>query len=205
MLFLPQHYEKNYRYPLIVWLHSGGADASQMLTVMAKLSLRNYVGVSVNGFPARFDGELSWPESSLEIAETRRRVADAIDYARLKTSIADQRILLAGLADGGTMAFRLAFAWPHLIAGAASFNGPLPSGHAPLAHWERSRHVPLFWSHSRRSPDFAESDLCEQLKLLHAASFNLTLRQYPTADVLPAKALRDVNTWVMEMIESAVV
>ncbi|HMP79751.1 MAG TPA: hypothetical protein PKD54_09895 [Pirellulaceae bacterium] len=203
-LFIPQYYEKHYRYPLIVWLHSHGADASQMLRVMAKLSLRNYVGVAVHGLPARFDGHLCWPESSREIALAAERVSNAIDYARSKTTIADHRIILAGQADGGTMAFRLAFAWPQVIAAAASFNGPLPVGQAPLSRWQNCRQIPLFWSHARYSADFSETEMCEQLKLLHSAGFNLTLRQYPTSDELPAKSLRDANAWIMEMIETSV-
>ena len=44
-LFTPLHYERNYAYPLIVWLHGPGDDERQVTRVMPLVSMRNYVGV----------------------------------------------------------------------------------------------------------------------------------------------------------------
>src|SRR5215213_251302 len=47
--FIPQQYEPNYPYPLLVMLHARGGDEGQMVRSMPALSWRNYVGLSLRG------------------------------------------------------------------------------------------------------------------------------------------------------------
>src|SRR5712671_2640353 len=47
--FVPQRYEPNYAYPLLVLFHSRGGDEQQMVRSMPALSWRNYVGLSLRG------------------------------------------------------------------------------------------------------------------------------------------------------------
>src|SRR5437588_12328862 len=47
--FIPQRYEPNYAYPLLVLFHARGGDEQQMVRSMPALSWRNYVGLSVRG------------------------------------------------------------------------------------------------------------------------------------------------------------
>src|SRR4051812_10473638 len=47
--FIPQRYEPNYPYPLLVLFHARGGDEEQMVRSMPALSWRNYVGLSLRG------------------------------------------------------------------------------------------------------------------------------------------------------------
>src|SRR5690242_365104 len=47
--FVPQRYEPNYAYPLLVLLHARAGDEQQMVRSMPALSWRNYVGLSLRG------------------------------------------------------------------------------------------------------------------------------------------------------------
>jgi len=47
--FVPQRYEPNYPYPLLVLFHGRGGDDQQMVRSMPALSWRNYVGLSLRG------------------------------------------------------------------------------------------------------------------------------------------------------------
>lgn len=49
MLFAPLHYEPNYAYPLLIWLHGPGEDEQQLRRIMPAISLRNYVAVAPRG------------------------------------------------------------------------------------------------------------------------------------------------------------
>ena len=51
-LFAPLHYEKNYAYPLIVWLHGPGGDEGQLKRIMPCISTRNYAAVAPRGTAA---------------------------------------------------------------------------------------------------------------------------------------------------------
>lgn len=56
--FIPQRYEPNYAYPLLVLLHNRGGDEHQMLASMPAMSWRNYVGLSLRGpEPLTRDGQ----------------------------------------------------------------------------------------------------------------------------------------------------
>src|SRR5260370_32015783 len=48
-MFVPQRYEPNYAYPLLVLFHPRGGDDQQMVRSMPALSWRNYVGLSLRG------------------------------------------------------------------------------------------------------------------------------------------------------------
>jgi phospholipase/carboxylesterase len=47
--FVPQRYEPNYAYPLLVLFHGRGGDEQQMVRSMPAMSWRNYVGLSLRG------------------------------------------------------------------------------------------------------------------------------------------------------------
>ena len=47
--FIPQRYEPNYAYPLLVLFHARGGDEEQLVRSMPALSWRNYVGLSLRG------------------------------------------------------------------------------------------------------------------------------------------------------------
>lgn len=48
-MFVPQRYEPNYAYPLLVLFHGRGGDEQQMVRSMPALSWRNYVGLGLRG------------------------------------------------------------------------------------------------------------------------------------------------------------
>jgi phospholipase/carboxylesterase len=47
--YVPQRYEPNYPYPLLVMLHSRGSDEQQMVRSADAMNWRNYVGLSLRG------------------------------------------------------------------------------------------------------------------------------------------------------------
>lgn len=203
-LFVPMHYEKNYAYPLVVWLHSDGQDSDQVQKVMLEMSMRNYVGVSPRAPQGSHSVGYFWDQDFDTIEESHEAVMNAIDTAAVRFNIATNRIFLAGMGSGGTMAFRIAFERPEIFAGVMSINGPVPE-RTPLRDWSRCRELPVFWAHGRQSTAFNQDQLCEQLRLLHVAGFSVTLRQYPHSDLLCQNTMSDMNRWAMEMISTAII
>jgi hypothetical protein len=59
--------------------------------------------------------------------------------------------------------------------------------------------MPIFWTHCRHHRRFAESTLARQLRLLHIAGFNVTLRQYPASHDC-RQILPDANRWIMDLV-----
>jgi len=201
-LFAPLHYEPNYAYPLLVWLHGCRGDERQLLRVMPLVSMRNYVGVAPRG-PLTAEGSrpaYAWLGQEVDFAEAERRVAVGIEAAADRFHIASDRIFLAGCGEGGQVALQLALRQPERFAGAVTLGGPFPSEHAPLARIKESRRVPLMIMHGRDSRDYPVEQLCQHLRLFHAAGMSVTVRQYPCGDEVTTKMLSDLDTWLMEQV-----
>lgn len=201
-VFTPLHYERNYAYPLIVWLHGAGDDERQVSRIMPHVSLRNFVAVGPRGTVEcdRSDDGFHWSQDAAQIDLAEDRVASAISAARRWLNIARERVFLAGYGCGGTMAFRLALRQPRRYAGVVSIGGAFPSTLRPLARLHEVRSLNVLLSTSRTSRAYPPREVCQNLRLFHAAGMSACLRQYPGGDELTDNMLADVNRWIMEQL-----
>lgn len=198
-VLVPQHYEQNYAYPLLVWLHDAGGDECELKKIMPLVSLRNYVSLAVRG-PSAAQRGFAWPESADAILAAESRVDEAVAQAHQRFHVHPNRIFIAGAGAGGTMALRLALRWPDRFAGGASIGGCFPQGHSPLARLMQARRSRLLVMHCRDSETYSVDQVCEELSLFHAAGMSVTLRQYPCGDELTTQMLRDLDVWLMEQV-----
>jgi len=202
-LFAPLHYEPNYAYPLLVWLHGPGSDERQLMRIMPLVSMRNYVAVAPRGLGMTgHDGRqiFGWSQSPQHIQQAEQRILDCIDEAEEKYHVSPKRLFLAGFDCGGTMAFRVAMNHPTRFAGVLSVGGGFPSGQNPLGQWTRARRLAVFVAVGRDSLEYAPARACDDLRLFHAAGLSVTLRQYPVGHELAPQILRDVDRWIIEQI-----
>ena len=208
--FAPLHYEKNYQYPLVIWLHGPDDDERQLQRVMPLISMRNYVSVGPRGTVVAPNGAaFDWVAESDAVSETELAIAEqvafgALDAARERFHIDEQKVFVAGLQSGGTMALRIGLMHPNLFAGALSIGGEFPTGHTPLQQLQQVRQLPLFIAHCRDSETYTTQKTCEELRLFHAAGMNVMLRQYPCPDELTTKMLQDMDAWMMEHVTGIV-
>jgi phospholipase/carboxylesterase len=203
--FGPLHYERNYAYPLIVWLHGPGDNENQLKRIMPLVSLRNFTAVAPRGTlaidlesPDRSGYGWSQDEDHLELAE--QRILGAVDDAQEKFNVAPRRIFVGGFRCGGTMAFRMAMNHPDQFAGAISLGGPFPSTGAPLARINESRKVAILLASALDSSLYPPERVARDLRLFYTAGMAVTLRQYPCGDEVTTQMLVDINTWVMDRI-----
>jgi phospholipase/carboxylesterase len=201
--FLPQHFEPNYAYPLVVWLHGPHDNENQLKSVMPYVSMRNYVGVGPRGTTASEldDGSqirFRWVQAETHVHIAEQRVLEAIDEATRRWNIAHNRTFIAGLHCGGTMALRLALRNPERFAGALSFGGRFPTQFAPLARLHRVRQLPLFIAITAASKLYPQQDVCQHLRLFHAAHLKVTIHHYSGDDALTTQMLKDMDHWVMD-------
>jgi len=206
-VFAPLHYESNYAYPLLVWLHGGCDNEQQLRRIMPLVSMRNYVAVAPRGTEEEQTraGRVAygWSQSPEHIPLAEQRVLASIDDIQQRFHIEPRRVFLAGLADGGTMAYRIALNYPWRFAGVLSIGGAFPAEGCPLRNLAAVREMPIMLTTGRNSRHYPETRVCGDLRLLHSAGMSVTLRQYPSADELTTKMLADMNCWIMERISSS--
>lgn len=202
-LFGPMHYEPNYAYPLLVWLHGSGLSERQLVKVMPLVSTRNYVAVAPRGTTeagAASAGRFTWSQRFNELALAEHRIFDAIDLAQRRYHIGKRRVFLAGSGIGGTVALRTALMHPARFAGVLSLGGAFPSGHAPLARIAECRRLPIFLGYGRDDATFGDAEVAEQMRLFHAAGMHVSLRQYPGDGGLAPHMLSDMDRWIMGIV-----
>ena len=205
--FAPMHYEKNYAYPLIVWLHGDGMNETQLLRVMPMISLRNYMAVSLRGNPGYDENGKEKPGfywSREGYDEALAGVLECVEVTEKQYHISPKKIYVAGSGGGGSMALRLAFKNPNFFTGVISLDGPVPDDGMMLEHLKELRKVRIMIGLSRGSEKYPVEAFCAHLPVLHAAGLQVTVRNYPTAGALQTDMLRDVDRWIMGSIDSAV-
>ena len=203
--FVPLHYEANYAYPLLVWLHGEGESERQLRSVVPRISMRNYVAIAPRGTQRVPDHDSSymsytWQQTDDDILLSEHRVVECVELARDRSHVASERIFLLGYGSGGTMALRIGMLYPSLFAGIASIGGPFPIGLTPLTRIKQARHLQILLVQSRESTMYSEATVCDNLRLLHAAGMSLTLRQYPRGDELSDQMLGDIDEWIMAQV-----
>lgn len=205
VVFAPMHYEPNYAYPLVVWLHGDGANERQLVKLMPQISLRNYVGVAPRGPAERsLRGKaFGWSLRGAGVAEAEQRVFELIEAVGRRYHVARRRVFLAGADAGGTVALRIALTYPDRFAGALSFGGPFPAGGTPLVRLEEARRLPLFIAYDGGATDFDSARLDEQIRLFYTACMQVMLRSYPPRSHLGRQMLADADRWMMELVTGA--
>jgi len=201
-LFAPLHYEPNYSYPLIVWLHGPKDNEHQLRRIMPLLSLRNYAAIgprATNAYADQTPG-FFWATQAGSVSAAERSVLDCLEVARSRFNVNPERVFLAGYDCGGTMAFEVGLRHPDKFAGVISLGGSFPTARPLLSSLPQLRKLPLFIAHGRDSAEYPVERLCEDLRLFHVAGMSVTVRQYPCGDELTTKMLQDLNLWIMERV-----
>jgi phospholipase/carboxylesterase len=202
-IFAPLHYESGYAYPLIVWLHGRGGNERQLQRIMPLVSMRNYIAIAPRG--NRLSDQpcqepYGWLQTDEHIQQAQQSVFDSVELASRKFHVCSRRIFLTGYDQGGTMALRIALSHPTRFAGAISLCGRFPTGRTPFGNLVAARRLAVFLGTGRISQEYPAAQVCEDLRLLHAAGLSVTLRQYPCGDELMPQMLSDLDRWIIEQI-----
>ena len=201
---VPLHYEPNYRYPLIVWLHHAGHNERQVEMVMPHISLRNYVAVGVRGSRASDSAghRFEWGWSPAGVDAAHEAVAFAVEEASGRYSVDPGRVVLAGYRDGGTMAMRLALRDPERFSGVVSLGGPLPVSGGQLGNFQqlRQRRLPMLWQWACSGAHWDPERFTAELRTAMSLRARVEARQYADEDEMNTVALADINAWVMREI-----
>jgi predicted esterase len=142
---LPQNYDKQKEYPLIVYLHGSGGDEKSIYRVPYFFP-DDFLGLSVNGRGPATD--YCYNNAQVDISESIEEVVK--NY-----SIDKENIILSGTSMGGFGVYRTYYETPGKFKAIASFSG-LPKG--KIAGPEQ--------------PNFLEANYLKNFKGLHIFIFH---------------------------------
>jgi phospholipase/carboxylesterase len=203
--FLPTGYEPNYAYPLVVFFHGQGGNEEQILRLAPRLSRRNYICIGLRGplsLGRAADGRIaySWGQDSPCDAQTEDYVFRAVEQTRRNYHIHSERIYLAGICEGATLAYRLGLTYPQRFGGIIALNGTLPSRGSLLFRLNEVRSLRVLIGHGIANAVMPLALASQQFRMLYAAGLDVRMHTYPTTHRLHPDMLRDVNRWIMNGI-----
>lgn len=197
-VYLPENYEPNYAYPLVIWLHGDGGNEEDLQLVMPLVSDRNYIGMAIR---APWD---SWTEA--EHANTHDFETDlhaTVCRLRSQFHVHSERIYLAGFGSGATMALQTVLNRPEWFAGAAMMGGQIPSTPYPLAKLNELRGKRVLWTAGDSDPTIPVEATGRGLRTLHVAGMQTTVRTFAGRHQMVEGMLDGLNHWIMQGISSA--
>lgn len=142
LLFVPKGYDKQKKYPLVLWLHGGGSRGDDL-----KLLLR-YGDEHGLGYFARLDNQSKYPSIIVapQCAQNRlwadpdskqpttemRLVLEILEKVQADHSIDSRRLYVTGMSLGGYGTWDIIGRYPEMFAAAVPICGGGDSAKAPL-------------------------------------------------------------------------
>lgn len=199
--FAPIGYEPRYPYPLIVFLHGDGGNEEQILRLAPRVSRRNYVSIGLRGPVCKGPNRkgalgFSWGDVS-HVPMIEDYLLEAIQQTRRHYHIHSERIILAGFAEGATLAYRMGLTFADKLYGIVALNGHMPRHDRPLLRLPEARSLRTFIGHGIANSVVPMSMAKADYRLLYAAGMDVEMHTYPTNHRLHADMLRDVNRWII--------
>lgn len=199
-VYLPEHYEAGYAYPLIVWFHRDGSSEAELAQVMPSVSDRNYIGVALRGDCVSGSGH-AWSAAGAQSQELLEDVRSIVTSLRRQYHIHSERIYLAGFGSGATTAIQLMLNKPEWFGGVISFSGEMPKTDAPLMRVDDLKDKRILLATSLGSTTTRVGDVVAAGRLLYSAGMQVGTRVYQGVENSPTKKmLRDLDSWLMDAI-----
>jgi phospholipase/carboxylesterase len=200
--FLPTGYEPRYPYPMVVFFHGHGGNEEQILHLAPRLSRRNYICISLRGpqdLGVRDDGNsaYAWGGQGCPNPLIEDYVLRAVELTRRSYHVHSERIYLAGIGEGATLAYCLGLQFPEKFGGVISLNGSMARNGGPLFRLPEIRQLRVFIGHGIANATVPLTLARQDYRLLYTAGVNVKMQTYAATHRLHPDMLRDINRWMM--------
>jgi phospholipase/carboxylesterase len=195
-LFVPEHYEPRYDYPLIVWLHSDESSEWELDVAMEAISLRNYLAIAPRGHrtSAKSNRLFRWGTQLADLMVAENLVFECVDALLESMPVHADRIFLAGVGSAGTVAQWIGLKHPNRFAGVVSMQGAFPKHRCALSGWKDARELPVLFLQGEPTKGCGDTEVVEAMRLAHAAGLGYRFVRFrdPNAGLLGHR-LADVS------------
>lgn len=193
-VYVPEYYEPNYAYPLIVWIQSPQGDEPALSRLMPQISTRNYFGLALTSNLAKGMGAEPETES---VAAFEQKLLETVLRVRRDYHIHSERIFIAGFGEAGALALRLGLQRPERYAGIVGLAATLPEGPSLLARYNDLRGKRVFLGGGLQDDQVSTADVSRARRLLHTAGLRVCGRNYEAGHEITRTMLSEIDRWVM--------
>lgn len=173
-LFVPEHFEARYEYPLVVWLHSDHSSEWELDVIMEAMSLRNYMAIAPRAprVSKRSKRLFRWGKQMADLVVAEEFAIECVDTMIDAMPVHPSRVFLAGVGSGGTIAQWIGLKHPERFAGVVSINGGFPNRCRALSAWKWARHLPVLFMQGENSVACDNDEVAAAMHLAHGAGLN---------------------------------
>ncbi len=185
-VFVPENYEPNYAYPLLVWLFPACGSNGRLERLMRMISERNYFGVAI---------------PVVDSEQLEQQLQETFSRLRQSYHLHSERVYLMGIGESGTQALQTGLSRPALFGGIAAVSARWPETPRLLARFDELRGKRVLLGINEHDSAAIVADVMYAQQLLWSAGMNVSALA-SSADAEPHRSLlREVDRWVMQAIE----
>jgi len=185
-VFIPDHHESNYAYPLLVWLQTTAWPRAGFDRIMRMVSERNYFGVTL----PIVDG-----------SRVEEQLQEAFAQLRRRYHLHTERVFLVGIGEAGTQALSTGLRQPEWFGGIAAFSSPWPTEPRLLSRFEELRGKRVLLGVDDRDDEAVVSGVERAQKLLWSAGMNVTTLSCENGGTTCPGLFRELDRWLMQSVE----
>ena len=202
---LPDDYDPEVTYPLIVMLHGFGANMRDLAGLASVIARQGYVyacpnaplevpvGPGMVGYGWIPVGEQRTPEHVRQAEELLEAFyAEVLEQYHTQPEGA----LLLGFSQGGGMTYRTGLGNPQRFAGLAALSAALNGVEELESRLPAGRSQPIFIGHGLADPLISVERAREARDYLAAAGYNPYYREYAMAHEISQQELDDLVPWI---------
>ena len=212
LTLLPDDYDPQASYPLIIMLHGFGANMQDLAGLAPVINSRGYIYAFPNA-PIAFDlgggsPGYGWTsprgQSTPEEMQTAEQLlAVFFEEVSQQFQVAPGRALLLGFSQGGGMTYRCGLGRPETFAGLAALSASLPDPEILQDRLPEARTQPIFVAHGTGDPMIAAERAHAARRFLEEAGFPLEFHEYAMGHEISQDVLRDLIPWIAKVLPPA--
>ncbi len=202
---LPDGYDPEARYPLVVMLHGFGANMADLAGLAPAINPTGYVyacpnapisfnlGFGQTGYAWMSPRGQSTPE---EIASAERLLGEFFDEVLQEFQVAPERAVLLGFSQGGGMTYRCGLQRREQFAGLAALSATFPDPGELEARLPGGRAQAIFIAHGRSDSMVPHDSAVRARRFLEEAGYTPEYHEYDMAHEIRPEVIDDLTSWL---------
>ena len=202
---LPDEYDPESRYPLVIMLHGFGANMQDLAGLAPAINSTGYVYACPNA-PIAFDLGLGragygWTSprgeaTPEEVVRAEDQLGEFFEEVFEQFYVALGQSILLGFSQGGGMTYRCGLSRADQFAGLVALSASLPDPQELESKLPDKRTQPIFIAHGLSDPLVSAESAVNARRFLDEAGYNPDYREYNMAHEISAEVLNDLVPWM---------
>jgi predicted esterase len=208
VVVLPDEYDPNHSYPLLLLLHGYGQSPLEFAKVTALINSHDYIYAIPEGAYTAMDTDGKGFSHLREMDDYREDTASvslaaawimrvAEDVAR-HYPVSGSKVLLAGFSQGAALAHVVAARYPERVLGYAAHGGYIIKDAitAPQLAAEKAQNLRVLITHCPTDPAVEFMEATYAVNMLKASGVDVTFAETTGNHVFDAEAAQKVGDWL---------